>query len=284
MCKFVTIFISDAKGLRQSWRNTHMIQFKVMNSGGAYIIKLGIHAGMLLAGILLICCCAGCGSRDKMREEDSLQVLLTEEEDFSGHEDSGQTQDGLSGDNSEEEAQDEGEEGQKSGESPEKVFVHICGAVRTPGVYELPADARVYEAVLCAGGMREDAAEEIVNQAKILTDGEQIYIPTDSEVLESREQGLEGDVWNGSPVMQAGQSEQEYGAGSSAEKKVNINTASREELMTLNGIGETRADSIIAYREANGGFEKVEDLMKVEGIKEGVFNKIKDSIEVGAGS
>ena len=102
MCKFVTIFISDAKGLRQSWRNTHMIQFKVMNSGGAYIIKLGIHAGMLLAGILLLCCCAGCGSRDKMREEDSLQVLLTEEEDFSGHEDSGQTQDGLSGDNSEE--------------------------------------------------------------------------------------------------------------------------------------------------------------------------------------
>lgn len=239
---------------------------------------------MLLAGILLICCCAGCGIRDEMQDEDSLQVVLTEEEDFAGRENSGQTQDGISGDDSEEEAQDEGDEGQKSGESPEKIFVHICGAVRTPGVYELPAEARVYEAVLCAGGMRDDAAAEIVNQARILTDGEQIYIPTDGEVMESRKQGLEGDVWNSSPDVQAGQTGQEYGAGSTAEKKVNINTASREELMTLNGIGETRADSIIAYREANGGFDKVEDLMKVEGIKEGVFNKIKDSIEVGAGS
>lgn len=275
------MFVSDAKGLRQSWRNAYMIQFKLMNSGGAYFRKMRIHAGMLLTGILLVCCCAGCGGRDKMQKEDSLQVLLTEEEDISKHEDSGQPGDDISDVSSEKEVQDEGEEDLKNRESPETVFVHVCGAVRTPGVYELPAGARVYEAVLCAGGMREDAAEEIVNQAKELMDGEQIYIPTDSEVLEVRKQGIDGDVWNGSPAMQAGR---EYGAGSTEKKKVNINTASREELMTLNGIGETRADSIIAYREANGGFDNVEDLMKVEGIKEGVFNKIKDSIEAGAGS
>ena len=66
--------------------------------------------------------------------------------------------------------------------------------------------------------------------------------------------------------------------------KVNLNTASEEELQTLSGIGETRAKSIIEYRENNGGFQSIEDLMKVEGIKEGVFEKIKDRITVNAGS
>ena len=147
------------------------------------------------------------------------------------------------------------------------IFVYVCGAVNKPGVYELPEDARVYEAIACAGGVREDAAEEHINQAQIVADGERIYIPTKEEA----EQGTLESVLT-QPDSR------------NAEGKVNINTASRDELKTLSGIGDSKADSIIQYRETHGAFRNIEELMNVEGIKEGVFNKIKDRITVNAGS
>lgn len=164
--------------------------------------------------------------------------------------------------------------------STEHIFVYVCGAVNTPGVYELEAGARLYEAIARAGGVREDGAEESINQAQAVSDGERLYIPTDEEVR----QGLDAYLLSGSAggAAAAGSQSAVPGgpSGSSAGGKVNINTASREELKTLNGIGDTRAGSIVVYRESNGSFGSIEDLMKVEGIKEGVFNKLKDDITV----
>ena len=164
--------------------------------------------------------------------------------------------------------------------SMEHIFVYVCGAVNTPGVYELEAGARLYEAIARAGGVREDGAEESINQAQAVSDGERLYIPTDEEVR----QGLDAYLLSGSAGGDAAAGSQSAVPGgpfgSSAGGKVNINTASREELKTLNGIGDTRAGSIVVYRESNGPFGSIEDLMKVEGIKEGVYNKLKDDITV----
>lgn len=136
------------------------------------------------------------------------------------------------------------------------IVVHICGAINQPGVYTVPEGSRLYEVIAQAGGLKEEAVTESVNQARILSDGEQIYIPT---VEESN--SLTGD----SNVSQG---------------KVNLNTASKEELMTLTGIGESKAESIISYREEHGRFQSIEELMQIRGIKEGVYLKIQDKITV----
>lgn len=151
----------------------------------------------------------------------------------------------------------------ESKEAEKEVFVYVCGEVRSPGVYELQPGSRIYEAIRVAGGMTEQADEQYVNQAESLKDGQQIYIPSKEEVQ------IEGKT----PIQSKKGLETESG-------KVNLNTAGKEELMTLTGIGEAKADSIIRYREENGGFRSLEDLMKIEGIKAGVFDKIKDKITV----
>jgi len=147
------------------------------------------------------------------------------------------------------------------------VFVHVCGAVKDAGVYELPAGARVHEAIALAGGVTEEAATEYLNQARVLEDGERIYLPTQEEVATTEFQNTElfGEIANAI--------DREPG-------KVNINQASVEELKTLTGIGEAKARSIINYREQNGPFRKPEDLMQVEGIKEGTFRKIEHNITI----
>ena len=138
-------------------------------------------------------------------------------------------------------------------EETDTIFVYVCGAVVCEGVYELPQGARAYEAVEMAGGFREDAATSAINQAKVLQDATQLYVPTKEEA-----QFHEG---------------QEAG-------KVNINLASKEELMTLPGVGQAKAESIIQYREEQGDFATIEDLMQISGIKEGLFEKIKDLITI----
>ena len=146
---------------------------------------------------------------------------------------------------------------------PAEIQVYVCGAVASPGVYVLPEGSRVYEAVEMAGGLLESADPKALNQARPLADGEQITVLTVEEVQngETAEQGAGGSV-------------------SAGDGKVNINTADEDELMTLSGIGESRAKAIIAYREENGKFESIEDIMKIDGIKEKMFEKISDSITV----
>lgn len=171
------------------------------------------------------------------------------------------TSDGKSGETAQE-ASDK-TTGDTVNEESSSVFVYVCGAVHTPGVYELDSDSRVYEALAKAGGVTEAAAGEALNQARVVTDGERIYIPTADE--------LEKGIVDGNMPEVTGADDKEEG-------KIHINTASKEELKSLPGIGDAKADSIISYRESNGGFQSIEDLMQVEGIKEGVFNKIKDKI------
>lgn len=152
-------------------------------------------------------------------------------------------------------------EGKVSDEDDTVIFVDVCGQVKIPGVYEFEPESRVYEAIKEAGGMTEDAAVSYLNQAEKLSDGQKVYVPSKDEVS-------------------SGQMTQEMPDASSQDGKVNLNTASKEELMTLSGIGEVKAESIIKFREEQGGFQSAEDIMKIEGIKEGVFNKIKDQIKI----
>lgn len=145
------------------------------------------------------------------------------------------------------------------------VWVHICGKVISPGVYRLPVGSRVFQAVEAAGGFSEDAACDFLNLAGTVSDGMQIYVPDAEEVKE-------GNV----PLQTGGEGSET----SKEDRRININTATKEELMTLKGIGESRAEDIIRFREDSGKFRKIEDIMKVPGIKEAGFRKIKDSIIV----
>ncbi len=145
-------------------------------------------------------------------------------------------------------------------------YVYVCGAVHSPGVYKLKSDARVFEAVEMAGGMTDDAAGEYINQAELITDGGRIYVPT---VEESQKYGTGVE---GSGITDS--------ADGNLQGKININTAGKEELMELTGIGEAKAQSILDYRQEHGRFKSTEELMQIEGIKEGVFNKIKNNITI----
>lgn len=140
---------------------------------------------------------------------------------------------------------------------PIMVYVHICGEVNNPGVYELPEGSRIFEAVRAAGGFTEEAAQSSLNLAQVISDEMQIVILT-LEEAEARDR-----------------LEQEKAAGI-----VNLNTASKEQLMTLPGIGESRAEDIVRYRKESGGFQSIEEIMNVPGIKESAYLKIKDSITV----
>ena len=162
------------------------------------------------------------------------------------------------------------------GSSEDKIFVYICGAVNREGVYELPCDSRIVDVLEMAGGMTEDACHDYVNLAEKLVDGEKIYIPTAEEVeandIKIGINEFAGITSTGSDMTSA------FGAASDG--RIDINHASKEELITLSGIGAGKAEDIIAYREANGGFESTEDIMNVSGIGKATFDKIKDRIKV----
>lgn len=145
------------------------------------------------------------------------------------------------------------------------VLVHICGEVQTPGVYELTADSRICDVLLLAGGFTADAATEAVNMAAGIEDGMQIVIPAETDRTSET---------TGNSFYRTG----ETAAGKTESQPVNINTADKETLMSLPGIGAGKAEAVIAYREAGGVFKDIKDIMLVDGIKEGVYARIKDKI------
>ena len=153
-------------------------------------------------------------------------------------------------------------------EQKNPIWVYVCGQVVNPGVYELTEGDRITHAIAAAGGLTAEAGEVYLNQAAHLEDGQKIYVPSREE-----EASMAEEIQNSAPESSLS-SETESG------QKVNLNTASKAELTGLNGIGESRADAIIAYREQNGRFKSVEELKKIDGIKDGIFNKIKDQITV----
>lgn len=149
-------------------------------------------------------------------------------------------------------------------EKADFIYVYVCGAVKEAGVYELRNGSRVYDGIRAAGGLTEEAAGDTVNQARKLLDEEQIYIPTKEEISSANE-------WDSQEFTMKAQ--QDLGL-------ININTADEETLCTLPGVGETRAEAIINYRRAHGNFNSIEDIMNVEGIKNGLFSKIESLITV----
>lgn len=163
------------------------------------------------------------------------------------------------------------------------IYVDVCGAVVNPGVFQLAAGSRVFQAIEAAGGYLPEAALTCVNRAGVLTDGQQLYILTQEEM---ERQGLDPAEMSGASD---GQMNGSAGTGQNTgmtaqvqqDNRININTADEAQLTTLTGIGATRAQAIIAYREENGPFAAIEDIMNVQGIKEGTFAKIKDEIVVG---
>ncbi len=199
---------------------------------------------LILTALFFAVQTAGCGAADTVyieRTESGMADSTQDRED--SEEDSGA-----------------GRSAPETTEEEEQIcYVHVCGAVSLPGVYALEQGSRVYEALLLAGGLTEDASERSVNQAEPVCDGQMIYVPTEEEAAGAPDKGQAGEQDDG---------------------RVNLNTASLSELMSLPGIGQTKAESIIAYREQNGAFSSVEDIMQVEGIKDGLYARIKDDIKV----
>ncbi len=216
-----------------------MIDFRKIRIAGERCIL-----GAVLAGSMLIA--TGCGDRQLIVDSDLLETKAETE--------------------GTETVTAAAEAAEKAETEPEMLYVHVCGAVRDPGVYLLPAGSRCFEAIEQAGGLREDAESSFLNLAAPLSDGMQLRVPTAEDIL----------AGNLGPDPITGGQESPAGAGNPG--LVNINTADAATLCTLPGIGETRAKQIVAYREANGAFRATEDIMNVTGIKSGLYEQIKDLI------
>lgn len=187
---------------------------------------------------------------------------------FSGTEDITATMDSkdpMEYDGQWKESGDERSSGSVSGST--EIYVHLCGAVHKPAVYRVEAGARLVDVIGLAEGLTETAAGDYINQAMSVEDGQRIYIPTKDEV-----EGLAPEEYI---VGEDASLEQESGP-----KLIDINRADAGELMELPGIGEAKAESIIAYRNANGDFKATTELMMVPGIKEGLYGQIVTYITV----
>lgn len=203
------------------------------------IVLIGIS--FIVCGILYSC------SREK-----SVSITSIEESRIEGEESSTESLDTIE------------HKGIKEQPIDKKITVYVCGEVMTPGVYELVAEARVYQAIEAAGGMTEQAVKNRINLAEQISDGQMITVLSEEEAAKNPIPA-EPSAFDGSKETSG---------------KVNINSANQEELMTLPGVGSSKASDIIAYREQNGNFKSIEQLMEIKGIKEGMFNKIKDLITV----
>ena len=169
-----------------------------------------------------------------------------------------------------------------SSEEAKTLVVHICGAVSAPGVYELPAGSRIIDAVEAGGGFLPEADEACCNLAEEIVDGCQIYIMTKSEsCADGQTEKKAGIQTSPDSDMQTTDINMRSNSATALDNGlVNLNTADVAALMTLPGIGESRAKAIISYREQHGAFAKIEDIMKISGIKQAAFSKIKDKITV----
>ena len=169
-----------------------------------------------------------------------------------------------------------------SSEETKTLVVHICGAVSAPGVYELPAGSRIIDAVEAGGGFLPEADEACCNLAEEIVDGCQIYIMTKSESCADGQTEKKAGIQTSpdSDMQTTDRNVRSNSAPALENGLVNLNTADIAALMTLPGIGESRAKAIISYREQHGAFAKIEDIMKISGIKQAAFSKIKDKITV----
>ena len=163
------------------------------------------------------------------------------------------------------------ESAETSEAAPASAVVHVAGAILRPGVYSLPVGARVSDAVAAAGGALGSAAPDAVNLARIVADGERIYIPTQEEAEGAPQEAGAAGPWSGEPAA----------GGVSADGRIDVNRATAAEIEELPGVGPATAQKIIDDREANGPFTKPEDLMRVPGIGAKKFEAMREQVSVG---
>lgn len=209
---------------------------------------------VILTVLFLLCLnlVTGCNQGNKAEVTGSYDVSTNEETDVQ-----------QSVKSSEPDLDESKENDNSSSDTNENIIVYVCGAVNVPGVYTLTSKQRIADAVSAAGGFSDDAQTDAVNLAGIPCDGDKIRIPFQGEEINENNSAKEQDSENNSEIK---------------DDRININTADKSLLMSISGVGEAKADAIISYREKNGNFKTVEEIMNIEGIKEGVFNKIKDKI------
>ena len=227
---------------------------------------LGIHC-VIICGSLSFGILSGCGRdvsvlkngtmEDSFQKEES-EIKESEIKEFEAELTSEEEDDNTS------EKQDMEQES-KDMEDECRIYIDLAGAVMRPGVYSLCEGSRVFEVIALAGGFTKDAYVKSINQAKVLVDGEQIYVYTQKEAKELMIESM---------LARASVDADTSGG------KVNLNLADKDTLMTLDGIGATRADAILQYRMEHGKFRSIEELMQVDGIKEKTYEKIKDCIIV----
>ena len=222
-------------------------------------IKNGIESrGIVAFAMVLSFCCtylAGCGKCDNA---DITWQMQTESESLETEMQSDLFAEAVS-------------EEQSATSENDMIYVYLCGAVANPDVYEVAAGSRLFEVLEMAGGMTQDADKTYLNLARTVSDGEQIIILTTQET-----QKMQSD--SGAAVVTENI---ESESGGTSDGLININTASIQELTSISGIGESRAQAIITYREQHGNFNDIEGIKEVDGIKDGLFQKIKDKITVG---
>ena len=216
---------------------------------------------IIAVGLTVLICLGGCGQSDAPVVLEPLQIA----ENAGNAENAGDAEAAGSRDAKADTDPDEAKE------EPKTILVHVCGQVQRPGVYELPLGARVADALLAAGDFTADADPNYWNLAAQVADGEQIYVPSEAEVAEGLVQS------GGGPAGTSG-GQNVQNSGGSGSGLLNINTASLQELKSLPGIGDVKAGAILSYREAHGGFASIEEILQVEGIKDGVYEKIRDLI------
>ncbi|MGX7447279.1 helix-hairpin-helix domain-containing protein [Dolosigranulum pigrum] len=208
--------------------------------------KLKVHWQLLVIGGLVLALGGVIwlmmGNSAEVEEENSLDDLLAAQMEVA--------------------TEEEVERVESKSSEPELFMVDVKGEVHVPGVYELPADGRVKDAIAMAEGLTDEANELAINFAQKVEDQMVIYVPHEDD-----DSGLPENTTTG-----AGEA--------SGAAVININTASEQELMTLSGIGQAKAQQIIQYREENGLFDTPEDLMNVSGIGEKSFETLKDRIKV----
>ncbi|SDB12169.1 competence protein ComEA [Pseudobutyrivibrio sp. YE44] len=141
-----------------------------------------------------------------------------------------------------------------------KIFVQVSGSVINPGVYSLSVGSRVFQAIEAAGGLLEEADDSDINQATVLEDGQKIYIYSKDE-----REAIEAE---------------EHADSQADDGLININSASASELTNLPGIGQTKANQIVSYRDANGDFSSIEEIKNVSGIGDGIYNQIYKLIKI----
>lgn len=250
-----------------------------------------LRAGLLIPAYIFCSACllAGCGSESELLSELRRENAEDPGEEISSGEDmpAGDPAESGAGDGTESAKSGVGDEtesaetgsdrelAQEAGsaaEEPASIYVHVCGAVVCPGVYEMPEGSRFYEAVETAGGFAEDACRDYLNMAAPLADGSRLEIPTEENIPVSEGDGEKTYSYYTVPEASAAQSES---AQSSASELVNINTADIAGLCALPGVGEGRAKAIVEYREKQGAFRKKEDIMQVSGIGEKMYERME---------